>query len=765
MSKKFKLLALTLACVTTLGLGAVSAFASAKTSVTVEDSFNDLNFEGKVDGSKWVASVADPTNPSIKQSGSENPSLQFVSGQSGGESVQYGTAEKAEGLQSVEFSLKMAEAIGGTEKWFAVNYVPALEHGQVRGSNHYYSPIMIDPRKVYVKGETQASKLWADLFPSYISEYGTIVETWVSFRLVSTSATTIDVYIALRGADFADTEFPALPQLTINGTRADAKEKLVSYGIDEDIDYTNSYVLFGSEGMGHGSHLDDIKITATSGVAEDDFTQVIRSEDLQTFPDGKLGTALKIADNNTLQFEASYEGDRVISKTAIKEETSIAESIVVFEASFRIKMAKNCSDEVAFVFGLDGASADPRQNGYAYVMGKDYGRVIQYRDGEVVYESDEENALIQVTSKKGADITLKVYKDCSVEVYEDGKYKATLPAADTYVGNVGFAALKNNSGLVDVDNVLIKQTSYYVPVTKSVTHGFDNSFFGNKGFEDFVKNGDGVYVSNGKLVFDHCADNAYFGSAHQYDSFIMDYQLCSINVSKGKSEEGRWLGLDVGRAVRDGQDYGSNLMLALYIVPYTGTTSVSLWSWVQEYSTTDLTKIKIQNVKPIPADLFRNIQYDNESKFEGDIKPGDAVCFRWVSDATNQNLKLYIKKASETDYTLYAEVTGLDAAGYQAIRCTGWTTFTIDNFSMANTSPIFELAPNQPPEVQIETETEIIYTKPDVDVNWEEEIRLNGTVKANQGANKKGCKGAVTGGAGLTALALVGACLIRRKQR
>ena len=92
-----------------------------------------------------------------------------------------------------------------------------------------------------------------------------------------------------------------------------------------------------------------------------------------------------------------------------------------------------------------------------------------------------------------------------------------------------------------------------------------------------------------------------------------------------------------------------------------------------------------------------------------------------------------------------------------------WAVFP--NSSMANTSPIFELAPNQPPEVQIETETEIIYTKPDVDVNWEEEIRLNGTVKANQGANKKGCKGAVTGGAGLTALALVGACLIRRKQR
>ena len=303
MSKKIKLLALTLACVTTLGLGAVSAFASAKTSVTVEDSFNDLGFEGRVDGSKWVATVTNPENSTIKQSGSENPSLQFVSGQSGGESVQYGTVNKAEGLQSVEFSLKMAEAIGGTEKWFAVNYVPALEHGVVRGSNHYYSPIMIDPKKVYVKGETQASSSWSTLFPEYIAEYGTIVETWVSFKLVSTSATTIDVYVALRAENPADTVFPLAPQLTINGTRSDAKEKLVSYGIDEDIDYQNSYVLFGSEGMGHGSHLDDIKITATSVTAQDDFTSGIRSEDLQTIPDGNLGTALKIADNNTLRFE------------------------------------------------------------------------------------------------------------------------------------------------------------------------------------------------------------------------------------------------------------------------------------------------------------------------------------------------------------------------------------------------------------------------------------------------------------------------------
>ena len=761
MSKKFKLLALSLACATTLGMGAVSAFASAKTTVTVEDSFNDLTYEGSVNSEAWQTSFTDSTNATIKQSGSENPSLQFVADQAGGEQVQYGTTRKVEGIESIEFSFKMSETINNTAKWFAVNFVPALEHSAVRGSNHYYSPIMISPQYIYVKGEKEASRGWSDMFPEHMAEYGTITEAWVSFKLVPTSATTIEVYVALRAANPADTVFPTVPQLTVNGTRADQKAKLLEYGIEEDIDYQNSYVLFGSEGRGHGSHLDDVKITATSGVIEDSFTSAIRSEELQSYPDGKIGSALKVADNNTLQFTAANAGDRVIAKAPIKEETSIAESIVVFEASFTIKMPKTSADEVAFVIGLDSANADPRDNGYAYVIGKDYGRVIQYKDGEVVYESDKENALIQVTSPKGAEINIKVYKDCSIEVYENGKYKATLPQAETYAGHVGFAALKDNAGLVDIDNVLIKQTAYYVPVTKSVTHNFDNDFLGNKGYEDFVKGGAGVSIKNGMLVFDHCADDSFFGSAHQYDSFILDFQLCSIDVSKGRTEEGRWLGLDVGRSSATATSYGNNVMLAVHIVPYTGVTEVDLWKWNQEDSTTDLNEIKIQMYKKIPADLFRSIQYDNESTYESDIRAADAVCFRWVSDATNESLKLYLKKASETDYTLYAEVKGLNTSGYQAIRCTGWSTFKIDNFSMANTSPIYQLAGNEPPEVQTEIKTEIIYTKPDVDVNWDEEIALNGSYK---GGTSAGCKGSVAGGAGLTALALVGACLIRKKQ-
>ena len=75
------------------------------------------------------------------------------------------------------------------------------------------------------------------------------------------------------------------------------------------------------------------------------------------------------------------------------------------------------------------------------------------------------------------------------------------------------------------DNVKLTNTFYYVPVTKSVTHNFSSSFFGNKGEEDFIlMDGDGggkMGVEDGKLVFSCGTDRTFFGSSHQYDDFIL----------------------------------------------------------------------------------------------------------------------------------------------------------------------------------------------------------------------------------------------------
>lgn len=758
MSKKFKLLALTLACVTTLGMGMINAFASAKTKVVVEDSFNDLKYEGSTNGGKWVSTFAG--DPSFKQSGAENPALQFVAGQSGCESVQFGTKNKIENIESVSFSVKMPSSMTNDNKnsWMAINFFPQLT--TTTGNNAYHFSVSVEEKHIYGKGEnTERSAIWGDLFPEYIEENGSIFDTWVSIKIVPTSETTLEVYAALRATNPEDTVFPSEPVLTVDGIRTDA---------EANTSFKNAYVLFGCEGSGSGVSIDDIKIVGSNMTVEEDFTSSILNEEIQAYPSNKIGTALKIVDNNTLQISNAKAGDRVIAKQAIEADTSIAEDLIIFEASFNVKMHKSSTDEIAFVFGLPAVGADPLQSSNAYVIGKNYGKLVKYVDGEVAYETpeNEQHKLNQVTATKGADISIKIYKDGSVDVYENGVIKSSLAKAEGYAGFYGFATLSDTTGTTNIDNVVVRNTSYYVPVTKSVTHNFSNDFFGNAGFEDFVITGTSgrVVVEDGKLFYDGCADDRQFGSAHQYDSFIMDYQLCSIDVGSDKTKTNNWIGLDIGRSSANLTHYGTNIMLAFYLAPAPGVQEMSLWSYVSESSTIDRETVKIIQHKPIPTSLVRDIQFDNATRTEADIKAGDALCVRWVSDATNENLKLYLKKACESEFTLYAEVRGVNTSGYQAICCTGWTSFKIDNFSMSNTSPIYEIANNEVPEtIYPDPIIKEVYTAPDVDVNWEEELKIMGTVNGGNGGSSKGCKGSVAGSLAMLPLALIGALVIKKK--
>ena len=167
--------------------------------------------------------------------------------------------------------------------------------------------------------------------------------------------------------------------------------------------------------------------------------------------------------------------------------------------------------------------------------------------------------------------------------------------------------------------------------------------------------------------------------------------------------------------------------------------------------------------KPIPTSLFEDIQYDGVSTTENDIKESDAICIRWVSDATNENLKLYLKKAGEVNFTLYYEVRGINCHGYQALSCTGYTYVMYDNFSIANTSPIFDVANNEAPEVITKTETNTIYDKGHVDVNLEQELILNGLSTNKDNSKKSGCFGSINGG--LTALVLAAVAIVLKKKK
>ena len=275
-------------------------------------------------------------------------------------------------------------------------------------------------------------------------------------------------------------------------------------------------------------------------------------------------------------------------------------------------------------------------------------------------------------------------------------------------------------------------------MTKSVTHNFSNNFFGNKGYEDFVvMNGDGggkLAVEDGKLVFNCGTDGTFFGSAHQYDDFILDFKLCSVLVdldakdgSKVATAPEKWLGLDLSRETKYYGSYGRYATLLTQITPnkdYGNTFEPALWcdSTISSFSKDDVT---ITTHKKIDISMMEKIQYTNAAN-EGNVKEGDAICFRFVS--SNGNLKMYLKTASEVAYTLYYEVDGLELNGYFALCCTGYTFIKIDDFSMTNTSSVYVCADNEAPETTTEKETEIIYDKNNVDVNLNEEISLNKNV-------------------------------------
>ena len=137
----------------------------------------------------------------------------------------------------------------------------------------------------------------------------------------------------------------------------------------------------------------------------------------------------------------------------------------------------------------------------------------------------------------------------------------------------------------------------------------------------------------------------------------------------------------------------------------------------------DKDSVVTTQVKPIPASLFKDIQYDGVLTEKQNIDEGDALCVRLVME--NGTLSLYLKKASETSFTKYYEAKNLKATGYVALRCTGYTYLELDDFSMANTSPVYICAENHVPETIIKEEEIIIYDRGNLDVNWDEEVKLN----------------------------------------
>ena len=604
------------------------------------------------------------------------------------ESYHFGVKNAIQNLDYMQFDIKFTEP-----KWMAM-YFKSKEKVEMAD----YHPEMF--MNMGGKGEfsTDGSK-----FKYSTSKMPVTPGDWMTMKFKRINSTTMHLFMCPLGENVDN----ATPVTITIGSAA--------------VSFDNFYFAIACEG-GQKYELDNFKVVSENLNFEERFYDEELDSNLKGY--GKI-TNIILPDSG-LTMVAAKEGDGIIYNAAVGKETSVISTLEVLKAQYSVSF-KDAAEGDAFAFAFGMTTGDYKTKSYALIMEKDGAKIVAYENGaeSVVMEK----VALNLAGTEDTVLKLIVNKQGTVSLYvkENEVASCEIAEEDFYVGTVGFVAVKDNAGSVLIDNVRLLTKTYKVPVTKSVSHNFSNDFFGNKGYEDFVlsysEGGSNMYVSGGKLVWENCEDTAYFGSAHEYDNFVLDYKLCSIKTGPNGTANNKWIGLDVGRNIPGKSQYGTHFMLLYEITP-TGS-GVNLNAYTHETSTLnqgDLNK-QITQHKPIPASYFTAIQYDGTSKMESDIKDGDALCVRYVAE--NGTIRMYLKKASESEYTLYATVEGVDTMGYVTLNCTGWTTMKLDDFSCSNISSVYINADTFAPEKIVETNTVVVYDKNNVDVLGLEEARKN----------------------------------------
>jgi hypothetical protein len=148
-------------------------------------------------------------------------------------------------------------------------------------------------------------------------------------------------------------------------------------------------------------------------------------------------------------------------------------------------------------------------------------------------------------------------------------------------------------------------------------------------------------------------------------------------------------------------------MLAYTIVPT--ASEVGLWAYAYDTSdldANDLNKRIVHNNK-IPKEYFDAIQYDDVTKMESEVLEKDALCVRYVAE--NGTIRMYLKRACEAEYQLYATLSGVETTGYVTLNVTGWTTLKIDDFTMTNISGVYVNADSYAPETIVKENQVVVY--------------------------------------------------------
>ena len=688
----------------------VNASAAEKTSVFLEEEFNDLVT------TKWSVDTA---SDSMKLYSSDDCHISF---DYHAEQFLLGTTEKLTGLEYFQFDY-MPTAKHWTPIYF-VNHtdIPtaAPNYNTFAKSDNFYTyepTLAMELTRVGTYGNT--------VKVDKVSNWALETNVWYTFKVKVTSSTTAEIYYAMQGQD----------------AEAEGVRSRITLKDNATYTFDDMYVLFGrGTDVGQETHLDNLEIKYGENMIKENFNgQTIDERITKISAVEGYGYSIQKA-ASMLSVNAASKGDSILYAQKVGVETSIIESIECLDVRMGVSFKDGLNDSLSFAFGIKDET--------------DYTKgcvtLDMYADGLKFSQITADGVKVDVTEKIATDKLVKEGTSLKMTANKDGQVRAyvndellvegNVATADYYAGAMGYIVTedKANTGVVMVDQIQVYSTRYKVPVTKSVTHNFSNDYFGKEDFEDFIMNSTGgkQFVQDGRLVWDGLSDYSYFGSAHEYDDFILEFKICNILTSQEKSDINatalnRWLGIDIAKAVPGLAEYGSNVVFMFNI--NSSNESDGIGFYASSESTVDKaaipSNIKLNN--KIPSSLFKAISYDNDRTFKTDIAEKDAVCVRWVAE--RGTLRLYLKKACELNYTLYTVIENVDTTGYVALCCTGYTFLEIDDFSMSNISSVYVAADSYVPETIIKTEEVFIYDRGNVDVNGATEAQLNAESESSKG--------------------------------
>lgn len=690
--------------------------SAERETVTIADDFDNASVIGGYDLELWSAYASDGAF-AVEQITDPEMALQFKGKNANGENTVLISKDWYWELYSLSFDLKFPS----TGSWFGLDFPDIIEPEDYlgdfkdKGDPMCYGSMMASETDDFGFADTN----WSDW--GFGSD--NIAGKWVSIKIVPKNEKTATIYMAPRGYSFDTSK---------------GKEVTLSDGRS----FHNCNIVFTDYAFS-GYMLDNIVIETDTGTYTEDFNDA--SDDLFeliTLISNPSEFSTQVVEDGAVRklcISGAEKGDRLLTNDAIKQEdTYLNDTEQVLSTAFTVDLSNSGGEEkLAYVFGISDTYEDPFLRSYALVFDKNGCQMVHY-DAE-----GTETVLAQGSFRsamKGSTLSLTVLKYGSFTVSENGRKLLSGDGITEYAGYTGFAAATDITGKIYLDDVTVDNGIYRVITTKSFADDFSQNRLGSNGNSDYAINevSGSISVNDGELSYNGCLDGTFFGPAYEYETFELTFELTSILATDNENEIqnatylDRWIGIDFGKKNVNTTTYGSYGMFLIRVRP--GDTETA-WETATSalYKVESISPLKGETytqVRPIPASYFTDITYDEKTVQREDISPDAAVCFKLVAE--KNLISLYMKRADETEYTLYSTLKGAKPEGYFGITCTGWSYWTIDNFSVTNTAEIY----NEAPEVVIEEPELVSYADrglDTVDTGWEEEVALNASHVADEG--------------------------------